>query len=67
MQFPSRSEAEKIWQSGIDYSREHKTKSPQIDKEYIFHTTGVANFSERLAAHLKLNAEQAYVCGLLHD
>ena len=67
MLFPSRSEAEKIWQNGIDFSREHKTKSPQIDKEYIFHTTGVARFSERLAAHLKLNEEQAYVCGLLHD
>lgn len=67
MNYPTREEAEKIWQKGIDYSREHQTKTPQIDKEYIFHSRGVADFSARLAEKMGLNKDKAYVLGLLHD
>lgn len=67
MDYPTIEEAEKIWQEGIDYSRVHKTKSAQIDKEYIFHSRGVAIFSSRLAEKINLNKDKAYVLGLLHD
>ena len=67
MNYPTKEQAEKIWQDGIDYSREHHTKSPQIDKEYIFHTRGVAEFSALLAKKMGLNQDKAYVLGLLHD
>jgi len=59
--------ANEIWQQGIDYSRRHHIKSPQIDREYLFHSQGVASFSEQLAQKLNLNADKAYACGLLHD
>ena len=67
MSYPNRYDAEIIWQQGIDYSRAHHVKSPQIDKEYIFHTQGVAKLSELLAQKMSLNEEKAYVLGLLHD
>ncbi len=67
MNYPTKEEAEKIWQDGINYSREHQTKTPQIDKEYIFHSRGVADFSSRLANKMGLNGDKAFALGLLHD
>lgn len=67
MSYPNRYDAEIIWQQGIDYSRAHHVKSPQIDKEYVFHTQGVAKLSELFAQKMSLNEEKAYVLGLLHD
>lgn len=67
MSYPDRQTAKMIWQQGIDYARAHHTKSEQADKEYIFHTQGVADFSERLARQMGLNPDKAYVLGLLHD
>ncbi len=67
MSCPNRRQAEMIWQQGIDYSREHHIKSEQVDREYICHTRGVAEFSFRFAQKMGLDADKAYVLGLLHD
>ena len=65
---PDRKQAEKIWQQGIDYAIEHHTMSPQIVKEYIFHTQGIARSAALIAARLPdMDTEKAYVLGLLHD
>ncbi len=66
--WPDREQAEKIWQQGIDYAIEHHTMSPQIVKEYIFHTQGIARSAALIAARLPdMDTEKAYVLGLLHD
>ena len=66
--WPDREQAKKIWQQGIDYAIEHHTISPQIVKEYIFHTQGIARSAALIAARLPdMDTEKAYVLGLLHD
>lgn len=67
MTMPSRFEAEKIWENGIVYRHEHDGWAPQLEQEYRFHTTGVARFSALLAEAFGIDAEKAYILGLLHD
>ena len=67
MTMPSRFEAEKIWENGIAYRHEHDGWAPQLEQEYRFHTTGVARFSALLAEAFGIDAEKAYILGLLHD
>ncbi len=67
MSLPSRLEAEKIWENGIAYRQSHDGWPVGLEKEYRFHTTGVARFSALLAESLGVNADKAYILGLLHD
>ena len=62
--WPDREQAKKIWQQGIDYAIEHHTMSPQIVKEYIFHTQGIARSAALIAARLPdMDTEKAYCWG----
>lgn len=64
---PDRQTAQRIWQDGIDF----RLRQPQpwtFHQEYIFHTTGVAKAAQKIAENTPyLNAEKAYILGLLHD
>lgn len=65
--FPTRAEAERIWQEGILYRLSRPYSFPQ-EKEYCFHTKGVAAAAEKIAGNITgMNGEKAYVLGLLHD
>ena len=65
--YPSRREARKIWEQGIEYRR-NRPYDFTLEPEYRFHTTGVATAAYKIAKHIKgLNADKAYVFGLLHD
>ncbi len=39
----------------------------EINNKLWIHSIGVASFSQAIARHLKLNEEEAYLAGLLHD
>ncbi len=63
---PARAEAQKIWQEGFDF-RCCATKF-EVKDEYIFHSHGVAQAAENIAAQIPaMDSEKAYVLGLLHD
>lgn len=65
--FPSRKKAEEIWEQGIGYRLSRPYPYP-LEKEYRFHTRGVAAAAEKIAACIPgMNGEKAYVLGLLHD
>lgn len=65
--FPSRKKAEEIWEQGIGYRLSSPYPYP-LEKEYRFHTRGVAAAAEKIAARIPgMNGEKAYVLGLLHD
>ncbi len=65
--YPELSSAQKIWQEGIDFRLSQPQPWP-VHREYVFHTTGVADSARRIAAETPyLNPEKAYVLGLLHD
>ena len=67
MTYPNRKRAEIIWEEGIEY-RCSLPYSFSFEKEYRFHTQGVAKTAEKIAKYIKnMNAEKAYVLGLLHD
>ena len=63
--YPNITQAIILWQESL--SGILKYASPQIQKEYIFHTTGVAETSYKIAQKCNLNPEKAYALGLLHD
>ena len=64
---PSLQKAKQLWQEGIEF----RLKQPyawSTHKEYIFHTTGIAESAQEIASKTPyLNPEKAYVLGLLHD
>ena len=68
---PSREEAERLWQDGIDYRCRYygflDYGGNEIKDEYIFHTRSVAQTASKIAAAVNLNSEKAYILGLLHD
>lgn len=65
--FPSRKKAEEIWEQGIGYRLSRPYPYP-LEKEYRFHTRGVAAAAEKIAARIPgMDGEKAYVLGLLHD
>ena len=65
--FPSRKQAEEIWEQGIRY-RLSRPYPYLLEKEYRFHTLGVAAAAEKIAALIPgMDGEKAYVLGLLHD
>lgn len=65
--YPDRKTAEQIWESGIAYRHQHYGLFVH-EHIYRFHSQGVANIAERIAAQtVYLNPEKAYVLGLLHD
>ena len=65
--YPDIKTAQKIWQEGIDFRLSQPQPWP-VHREYIFHTTGVADSACAIAAKTPyLNPEKAYVVGLLHD
>jgi len=65
--FPNREEAEQILEEGIAY----RLKRPYpflLENEYRFHVHGVAEAAFKIALKInELDAEKAYVLGLLHD
>lgn len=64
--YPTLQQARKIWQEGLDY-RSATTNFAQRE-EYIFHTQGVAEAAQTIAAHTPgMDPEKAYILGLLHD
>ena len=65
--YPDIKTAKKIWEEGIKY-RKSKPYGFDIEKEYIFHTKGIAAAAKKIAENIPgLNPEKAYVLGLLHD
>ena len=64
---PSLQKAKQLWQEGIDFRLNQPYAWP-THKEYIFHTTGVAESAQKIAKKTPyLNPEKAYIIGLLHD
>lgn len=64
--YPTLETAEKIWREGFDYRC--ATTEFKVRDEYVFHTTGVAETAQKIAAHTPdMNPEKAYILGLLHD
>ena len=64
--YPTLTEAEKIWLSGIEY-HEEKYGYPKKE-EYIAHSRGVAWSAKCIAENTKkLNPNKAFILGLLHD
>ena len=64
---PSLQKAKQLWQEGIDF-RLNQPYAWSTHKEYIFHTTGIAESAQEIASKTPyLNPEKAYVLGLLHD
>ena len=64
---PSLQKAKQLWQEGIDFRLKQPYDWP-IYKEYVFHTTGVAEAAQKIAEKTPyLNSEKAYIVGLLHD
>lgn len=65
--FPTREEAKKIWEAGIQY-RIQKPYGFIFEDEYRSHTIGVAEAAEAIAKHIDgMDSNKAYVMGLLHD
>ena len=64
---PSLQKAKQLWQEGIDF-RLKQSHDWLIYKEYVFHTTSVAESAQKIAEKTPyLNPEKAYIVGLLHD
>ena len=63
--YPNISQAITLWQerlSGVlSYSKNN------IEIEYIYHTTNVADAAYRIAQKCNLDTQKAYIAGLLHD
>ncbi len=67
VKFPTRTEAERIWQEGILCRLSRPYTFPQ-EEEYRFHTRGVAMAAEKIAGNIiGMDCEKAYIFGLLHD
>ncbi len=65
--FPDRDRAEALWEEGIRY-RLSRPYPFDLESEYRFHTRGVAEAAEKIAACVSgLVPEKAFVFGLLHD
>ena len=65
--YPDIITAQNIWQDGIDFRLSRSLPWPTY-QEYIVHTTGVADSARKIAEKTPyLNADKAYVLGLLHD
>ncbi len=65
--YPHKETALKIWEQGIIY-RLSRPYGFTFENEYRFHTMGVASAAEKIARHIpSMNAEKAFVLGLLHD
>lgn len=65
--YPSKIEAEKIWEQGIAYRRA-KPYGFASEKEYRFHSHGVGEAAEKIAAHIPdMDSEKAFALGILHD
>lgn len=65
--FPDRDWAEALWEEGIRY-RLSRPYPFDLESEYRFHTRGVAEAAEKIAAYVPgLVPERAFVFGLLHD
>ena len=62
---PNIKEAFALWQESfcgvLEYSKNN------IQMEYIYHTTGVAEAAYKIALKSGLDAQKAYIGGLLHD
>lgn len=66
--FPTLQQAQEIWEDGISYRKANYGILPQIEKEYRFHTTKIAEICQTLASQIDgLNPERAYILGLMHD
>lgn len=63
--YPNITEAIKIWQESLSGILSHA--KPNIQMEYIYHTTGVAEAAFKIALNSGLDPQKAYICGLLHD
>ncbi len=62
---PDIKEAIILWQESLLGVLKHS--KPNIQMEYIYHTTGVAESAYKIAQKCNLDPEKAYVAGLLHD
>lgn len=54
-----------LWQESLSGVLNHAR--PNIQMEYIYHTTGVAEAAYKIAQKCNLDAQKAYAAGLLHD
>lgn len=64
--YPNREQALSIWQEGLNFRITNY--GFDVADEYVFHTKGIAESCEIIAKQIaSLNAEKAYVLGLLHD
>ena len=63
--YPTVSHAINLWQESL--SGIVSGTSEQIQIEYIFHTTGVAEAAYKIAQKCNLDPQKAYILGLLHD
>ena len=63
--FPNTTEAIILWQKSLSGVLKHA--KPNIQMEYIYHSTGVAESAYKIAQKCGLDAQKAYIAGLLHD
>ncbi len=64
MSYPDITTAISLWQESLSGNcKWNKEKA----KEYIFHTSGVAESAEKIALSCGIEGNKAYVLGLLHD
>ena len=63
--YPNLTEAIILWQESLSGILNHS--KPNIQMEYIYHTTGVAESAYKIAQKCNLDPQKAYVAGLLHD
>lgn len=63
--YPTLTQAIILWQESLSGIIDVCSQSKQI--EYIHHTVGVAESAYKIAQKCNLDAEKAYVLGLLHD
>ena len=63
--YPNIKEAIYLWQESLSGILNHS--KPNIQMEYIYHTTGVAESAYKIAQKCNLDPQKAYVAGLLHD
>lgn len=65
-QYPDIRTAIALWQESLT-GVNARVVSQRGAREYIYHTTGVAEAAAAIAAKCGMNEEKAYVVGLLHD
>lgn len=63
--YPDLKTAISLWQESL--SGVIAIASPKGAREYIFHTTGVAEAASSIASKCGLDEEKAFIVGLLHD